>query len=316
MDKQVRGRFAPSPSGRMHLGNVCCALLAYLAARSAGGEFVLRMEDLDTARCRPPYGAWMLDDLAWLGLTWDEGPDRGGPYGPYTQSQCGGLYDEAIQRLSERGLTYPCFCSRAGLLAAQAPHAGEGEIPYDGRCSRMSQEEIRRLAERKRPSLRLRVEPEPVAFIDGLQGPQRSALPSTCGDFVVRRADGLAAYQLAVVVDDGRMGVTQVVRGRDLLASTARQLYLYRLLGYEPPAFFHIPLLVAPDGRRLSKRERDLDMGALRARFQRPEPLLGRLACLCGLIERPEPMGMEALIGLFRWDRIPQGDIVVNPERF
>ena len=316
MSKPVRGRFAPSPSGRMHLGNVCCALLAYLAARSSGGEFILRMEDLDTGRCHPPYDRWILDDLAWLGLSWDEGPDCGGPYEPYTQSLCAGLYAEAIRRLSEQGLTYPCFCSRADLAAAQAPHLEDGTVRYDGRCSRLNEAARRQLAEKKRPALRLRVGAADVAFTDGLQGAQRSVLADSCGDFVLCRADGLAAYQLAVVVDDGRMGVTQVVRGRDLLASTARQLYLYRLLGFEPPAFFHIPLLVAPDGRRLSKRERDLDMGALRARFRRPEPLLGRIACLCGLIGRPEPIGMGELIGLFRWDRIPKGDIIVNPERF
>ncbi len=316
MTQTVRGRFAPSPSGRMHLGNVCCALLAYLAARSSGGQFILRMEDLDTARCRPPYDGWILDDLAWLGLTWDEGPDCGGPYGPYTQSRCGGLYAEATERLSQRGLTYPCFCSRADLLAAQAPHLSDGTVPYDGRCSRLSPEEACRLAQGKRPSLRLRVGTADIAFVDGLQGPQRAVLAESCGDFVLRRADGLAAYQLAVVVDDGRMGITQVVRGRDLLSSTARQLYLYRLLGYEPPDFYHIPLLIAPDGRRLSKRERDLDMGALRDRFQRPEPLLGRLACLCGLVPKPEPIGVAELTGIFRWDCIPRRDIVVNPERF
>ena len=213
MSKTVRGRFAPSPSGRMHLGNVCCALLAYLAARSSGGEFILRMEDLDTGRCHPPYDRWILDDLAWLGLSWDEGPDCGGPCGPYTQSLCGELYAEAIRRLSERGLTYPCFCSRADLAAAQAPHLEDGTVRYDGRCSRLNEAARRQLAEKKRPALRLRVGAADVAFIDGLQGAQRSVLADSCGDFVLRRADGLAAYQLAVVVDDGRMGVTQVVRG-------------------------------------------------------------------------------------------------------
>ena len=153
MDKPVRGRFAPSPSGRMHLGNVCCALLAYLAARSSGGEFILRMEDLDTGRCHPPYDRWILDDLAWLGLSWDEGPDCGGPYEPYTQSLCAGLYAEAIRRLSEQGLTYPCFCSRADLAAAQAPHLEDGTVRYDGRCSRLAEADRRQLAETKRPAL-------------------------------------------------------------------------------------------------------------------------------------------------------------------
>lgn len=310
----VRGRFAPSPSGRMHLGNLYAALLSWLSARRAGGVLVLRMEDLDPDRCRPDYAAQLADDLRWLGLDWDEGYEKGGPDGPYLQSERTDRYAHAFRTLAEMGLTYPCYCTRAERLAAGAPHRGDGQAVYGGSCRGLSEAERRALeAQGRRPAWRVRTPGGTERFVDGHLGPYGEDLARDCGDFIVRRSDGVYAYQLAVVVDDGAMGVNQVVRGRDLMPSTPRQLWLYRLLGLTPPEFYHVPLLLAPDGRRLSKRERDLDMGALRERFTRPE-LTGRLAWLAGLLERPEPVEPVELVPAFDWARVPGEDITVPEE--
>lgn len=306
---QQTGRFAPTPSGRMHLGNVLCALLAWLSARAAGGRMVLRIEDLDKARCPRANAELLEQDLRWLGLGWDEGGSAGGPHGPYSQSDCTQVYTAAYRRLKAQGLLYPCFCSRAQLHAASAPHLADGRVVYDGRCRSLSGAQVAALAAQRAPASRLRVPAETLRFVDGCQGPYAQDLARECGDFLVRRSDGVFAYQLAVVVDDARMGVSQVVRGRDLLASTPAQLYLYRLLGLKPPRFYHVPLLLAPDGRRLSKRDGDLDLGALRARLPGPEPLLGLLAWLCGLQAAPQPRSAKELLPLFDWRKVVKQDI-------
>ena len=304
MASSVVGRFAPSPSGRMHLGNVMSALLCWLSARSAGGRLVLRIEDIDPERSRDEYARFIIEDLRFLGLDWDEGEGAGGAHGPYRQSGRTLVYEEALRRLDAMGLLYPCFCSRAELHdVTRAPHASDGRLIYGGRCRNLNVQERAELSARRRPSLRLRVPDETIRFVDGLCGPQAQNLREECGDFIVRRSDGAFAYQLAVVVDDIAMGVTQVVRGRDLLDSTPRQLYLYRLLGARPPAYYHVPLLLAPDGRRLSKRERDLDLGALRARYG-AEEILGRLAFLTGLRETAAPVEARALAETFSWSRV------------
>ena len=312
-----RGRFAPSPSGRMHLGNLMTALLAWLDVRHVGGTMVLRMEDLDPERCREEYAAQLARDLQWLGLDWDEGYERGGPHGPYRQSERGGIYREHLDKLEEQGLIYPCWCTRAQRLAASAPHPGEQR--GDGACPCRSltaaEREARLLAGERPPSLRAAVPAEEIVFVDGHCGPYREVLARDCGDFLVRRADGVCAYQLAVTVDDALMGITRVVRGRDLLSSTPRQIWLHRALGYEPPRYFHTPLLLAEDGRRLSKREMDLDMGALQKRM-RAEELLGRLAALAGLLEMPEAVTARELVGEFSWDKVKKGDLVVPQHWF
>ena len=311
--RELRGRFAPSPSGRMHLGNLFSALLAWLSVRSAGGTMVLRMEDLDPDRCRAEYADQLADDLRWLGLDWDEGYQRGGPHGPYTQSRRTELYASAFQNLEKQGLIYPCFCTRAQRLAASAPHRSDGQIIYNGKCKHLTERQRAELGANRRPAWRLTVTDREISFTDKLQGTYGENLLRDCGDFIVRRSDGVYAYQLAVVYDDGAMEISQVVRGRDLLDSTPRQLYLYELLGLTPPEFCHVPLLLAPDGRRLSKRERDLDMGALRQRFT-PEGLTGLLAFWAGQLDRPEPVGPAELAKRFDWSRVPVGDITVNPE--
>ena len=302
---KVVGRFAPSPSGRMHLGNVFSALMAWLSVRSAGGTMVLRIEDLDPDRCRPEYAEQMKDDLRWLGLDWDVEQTP--------QSRRTEAYRECFERLREMGLVYPCYCSRGELHAASAPHASDGNVIYAGTCRDLTEEE--RAAKTRRPAWRLIVPDEEIAFHDGLQGEYRENLARECGDFIIRRSDGVYAYQLAVVTDDAEAGVTQIVRGRDLLSSTPRQIYLQRLLGLPTPEYYHVPLLVAPDGRRLSKREHDLDMGALRERCT-PEALLGCLAQLSGLRPTAEPVTAGELAAVFLWNFAAKENITIgNPEK-
>jgi glutamyl-tRNA synthetase len=287
----------------MHLGNVFSALLAWLSAKRQGGTMLLRIEDLDPARSREEYAQALIADFRWLGLAWDDRWPN--------QSTRGEAYQEALEILESQGLLYPCYCTRDQLHAASAPHASDGRVLYPGTCRDLTP--VQRQAQTKAPSLRLRVPEETISFQDGLQGPQSLNLREEWGDFIVRRADGVAAYQLAVVVDDGAAGVTEVVRGRDLLTATPVQLYLYRLLGYAPPKFYHVPMLLAPDGRRLSKRDRDLDLGQLQKSWF-PEELLGLLGSLCGLMDRWEPVSARELLGEFSWDRIHPQDIILDPQ--
>lgn len=378
----VVGRFAPSPTGRMHLGNVFSSLLAWLSVRSQGGKLVLRIEDLDDRARSGPWDALLMDDLRWLGLDWDEGP--------YYQTDRIDLYADAVRQLDDMGLVYPCFCTRAELHAASAPHASDGTPVYAGTCRGLTAAEVAARSKARPPALRLKVPPvQGIAssrgpfesdapeskhskteltdfgnsmpreltigdcsergvrggaalqdtadgtrggaalqgaagdvrgaaasrsaaggdagvmhFEDRTYGPQREVLAEECGDFLVRRSDGVYAYQLAVVVDDADMGVNEVVRGCDLLGSTARQMYLQDLLGYAHPSYAHVPLLVAPDGRRLSKRDRDCDMGVLREHFGTPGALLGRLAYVAGLVPSPEPRTADQLVDEFRWSAV------------
>ena len=310
------GRFAPSPSGRMHLGNLFCALLSWLSVKSRGGRWILRIEDLDTARCRPDYARQVEEDLRWLGLPWDEGGSTGGPDAPYFQSQRTALYESALARLQGMGLVYPCFCTRAQLHAASAPHREDGLTVYPGTCRDLPPEAVTaRIAAGRRPALRLRVPEKTVSFRDGHLGEVTEYLPTDCGDFLLRRSDGLFAYQLAVVVDDAAMGVTEVVRGADLLSSTPRQLLLYELLGLPAPRFRHFPLLLSPDGRRLSKRDGDLGLAALQTRCT-PEEVVGKLAYLAGQNPSAAPQTPQALAEAFDWNAVPRQDIPLPPGLF
>lgn len=302
-DRPVCGRFAPSPSGRMHLGNLWSALLAWLAARSQGGHMVLRLEDLDPDRCTQERCDQVMRDLEWLGLDWDNEP--------VYQSRRTEAYRSAFARLEETGLVYPCYCTRAERLAASAPHRSDGIPVYDGRCRRLPPEELARLAQSRRPAWRVRVPEEARSFHDLLQGDVSQNLSLDCGDFILRRSDGVYAYQLAVVVDDGAMGVTQVVRGSDLLDSAPRQLWLQEQLDLPHPEYGHVPLLLAPDGRRLAKRDRDQELGTLQSRWSARE-LVGRLALLAGLIPEYAPVSPAELIPLFSWEKLPQADCVVH----
>ena len=297
----MTGRFAPSPSGRMHLGNVFSAMLAWLSVRSRNGEMVLRIEDLDPDRCRSEYAETLKGDLRWLGLDWDREQTP--------QSLRTAAYAKEFEKLADLGLVYPCYCTRGELHAASAPHASDGRVLYAGTCRHLT--EAQRAEKTKKPAWRLMVPDREYAFTDGLQGLFAENLAAECGDFIIRRADGVYAYQLAVVTDDADGGVTQVVRGMDLLDSTPRQLYLYELLGLKAPEFYHVPLLTAPDGRRLSKREKDLDLGELR-KSHTPEQLLGKLAHLAGVLETPEPASAKEIAQVFDWNNVKTTPIVME----
>ena len=295
------GRFAPSPSGRMHLGNLFSFLLAWCSVRSQGGEMVLRMEDLDPQRTSPAFAQQIKTDLLRFGLDWD----REVPW----QSTRKAAYDAAFDRLDRMGLIYPCYCSRSQVHAASAPHLGQSEFVYAGTCRDLTP--AQRAAQKRLPAWRLRVPAEEWTVCDGLQGPYTELLSRDCGDFVVRRADGIYAYQLAVVVDDADNGVTEVVRGRDLLASTPRQMYLFSLLGKPAPVYYHVPLLMAPDGRRLSKRDQDLDLGVLLQRY-RAEDIIGALAFAAGLLEKKEPISAPELASVFDWRKVRKTDLCLT----
>ncbi len=287
----------------MHLGNLFTALLAWLSARADGGEFVLRIEDLDPDRSRAEYAEAIRDDLRWLGLDWD----REMPL----QSTQTPVYAEQFERLRKRGLIYPCFCTRNELHAASAPHASDGTLLYAGTCRNLTPAQI--ASQTRKPAWRIRVPEETISFRDGVFGAVTQNLATACGDFILRRSDGVYAYQLAVVCDDALGGITQVVRGCDLLPSTPRQIWLGRELGFVQPAYYHVPLLVAPDGRRLSKRERDLDMEHLRRRYT-PEQLTGRLAFLAGLRQKDAAVTPGELTREFTWDVIHKKDIPISED--
>lgn len=310
----MTGRFAPSPTGRMHLGNVFAALISWLSARKEGGKWILRIEDLDPQRSRIDHARLIEDDLAWLGLDWDEGGvDGKGPNGPYCQSMRGEIYKEALEKLQATGLTYPCFCTRADIMATQAPHESDGRVVYAGTCrpSCLGGTFDEATVDRPERAIRLYVPDKDMTFTDKLYGSQTVNLAAHCGDFVLRRADGAWAYQLAVVVDDALMGVTEVVRGADLLLSSAQQIYLYDLLGYPAPQFAHVPLLCNEKGIRLSKRDSSLSMEELRKEYT-PSHLIGQLAYIAGILPEPFPISARGLLPLFSWSAIrPLPSIII-----
>ena len=298
------GRYAPSPSGRMHLGNLWSSLLAWLAARSAGGRMVLRLEDLDPDRCTQAWCDQVMRDLEWLGLDWDNEP--------VYQSRRTPAYEAAFRQLEEKRLVYPCFCTRAQLHATVAPNLGDTQFIYPGTCAHLTPEEAAERAKTRAPAMRLRVPDETITFTDRVFGAQAENLARDCGDFILRRSDGLFGYQLAVVVDDALSGVNEIVRGHDILSSTPRQRYLQRLLGFETPAYAHIPLLEDAQGRRLAKRDGDTDLSALSKRFTR-EDILGMLAYSAGILPENRPATMEALIGAFDWKNVKTEDMRLPP---
>lgn len=311
------GRFAPSPTGRMHLGNIFTALLSWLSVRSRGGRWILRVEDLDPQRSRIEYEKIIEDDLAWLGLDWDEGGlDEKGPNTPYIQSRSLSYYEKALQCLVDTGKVYRCRCRRADLHAPGAPHASDGRIIYNGHCRppelALPDGYVRPERLRGEGALRLYVPSKTITFHDLHYGLQSVRLDTEFGDFVLRRADGAWAYQLAVVTDDGRMGVTEVVRGHDLLPSSAPQIYLYHQLGLTAPRFAHVPLLCNANGQRLSKRDSSLSMETLRKEFT-PRQLIGYLGWLANLTDTPDPCTPSDLIHIFSWDKVPTTSTIKTP---
>ena len=303
MEQKPVGRFAPTPSGRMHMGNVFAFLIAWLSVKSRGGSIVLRMEDLDTQRTSGEFAQTLREDLLWLGLSWDEEQSP--------QSQRSLLYGRYFEKLMDEGLLYPCYCTRSQLHSVNAPHLSDGTYVYPGTCRHLTEAEKASFS--RKPAWRVQVPDRIWTLEDKLQGSFSQNLTTDCGDFVVRRADGCYVYQLAVVVDDGEAGVTEVVRGVDLLGSAPRQMYLQEKFGLPHPEYGHVPLLLAPDGRRLSKRDMDLDLGRLRQRLT-PEELIGSLAVSCGLLEQYRPISAPELCSLFSWEKLKKEDIYLNGE--
>ena len=293
------GRFAPTPSGRMHLGNVFAALIAWLSVRSKDGEMVLRMEDLDTQRTSGEFAQTLREDLLWLGLDYDrETPP---------QSKRSRVYDGYFDLLRQKDLLYPCYCTRSQLHSVNAPHLSDGTYVYPGTCRNRRDIPVDRA-----PSWRVIVPDKLWKFTDLIQGDYCLNLSTDCGDMVVRRADGVYVYQLAVTVDDGEAGVTEVVRGMDLLSSAPRQMYLQELFGFSHPVYAHVPMLLAPDGRRLSKRDRDLDLGELRKQIT-AEQLIGTLAYSAGLIDQKTSISARELTAEFDWSKLRKEDICLTP---
>ena len=251
-------------------------------------------------RCPRSFADLIIDDLRWLELDWD------GEI-PY-QSERTAVYEKYEAILREKGLLYPCFCSRAALHAASAPHLSDGRVVYAGTCRDLTPEQVAEKRKKRAPATRVRVPERTITFTDGVYGDYTETLTEECGDFIIRRSDGVFAYQLAVVVDDGLSGVTEVVRGHDLIGSTPRQIWLYELFGFTPPKFIHIPLLCDHDGRRLSKRDEDLDLGLLREKFT-PEQVIGALACAAGLTDTAEPVAAKELVKAFSWEKIPKHEL-------
>ena len=300
----------------MHLGNVFCALLSWLSAKSKGGHWRLRIEDLDPQRSRRDLAMQLQEDLQWLGLPWDGEV--------IWQSGRSDIYEHYLQQLKDAGLTYPCFCTRADIMATQAPHETDGRIVYAGTCRGKILDEM---AKNAPAAIRFIVPDEVISFVDGHYGEQQVNLAKHCGDYILRRKDGAWAYQLAVVVDDALMGITEVVRGRDLLLSTPQQIHLYRTLaslcsppkggrgvslGFPEPRFCHHPLLINESGQRLCKRDKSLDLGYLREKHISPDEIVGFLAFFAGILPAPTPAKPQDLLPLFSWQKVPKEDITAS----
>ena len=286
----VVGRFAPSPTGRMHAGNIFAALMSWLVVKAQGGRIVLRIEDLDRERSKSSYADQVMRDFELLGLTWDDGP--------FYQQGRDEAYKRAFDVLAEKGLVYPCFCTRADLHAASAPHRGE-KLVYPGTCRNLTKSEVDKRSISRNPAWRIRVSADTYKLVDLVQGPFSQNLETDCGDFVVRRSDGLFAYQLASVVDDAEQGVNCIVRGMDLLVSTPQQMYLQDMLGFEHCTYAHVPLVVGERDRRLSKRDRDAALDELMNAYGTPEGVIGHIAYICGLSPEDEPLTPEQLLETF-----------------
>ncbi|MDE7107482.1 MAG: tRNA glutamyl-Q(34) synthetase GluQRS [Clostridiales bacterium] len=305
VNRMVIGRFAPTPSGFMHAGNLLCAMLAYLSAKSKGGKFIIRIEDLDALRCPRSAAMDIIETLKAVGITSDE---------PMLwQSERTAAYKAAEQRLKTQTQIYPCYCSRAELHAPEITRLPDGGILYPKTCKSLTAEQKAEREKRVKPSLRISVPDEVVAFIDGICGKQSQNLAESCGDFIIRRSDGVYAYQLAVVVDDGESGVTEVVRGADLLYDTPRQIYLQKLLGLPTPKYYHIPLVCDADGRKLSKSEGDSAQRLLKTHSAKQ--IIGELAFAANLLNEPRPIDIDDLIPLYSADKIPC-DKIMLPESF
>lgn len=302
--RNPHSRLAPSPTGAQHVGNARTYLIAWLSARAQGAKITLRIEDIDSPRVKAGSAAGIMEDLRWLGLDWDDGP--------FVQTERLPLYEDALRRLREAEMVYPCTCTRSDIAeAASAPHLEHEGPAYPGTCAGRRAADADSL---DRPfAWRFRITDSP-AFDDLFRGSTPIDLRQVGGDFVVWKSSRTPAYQLAVVVDDAAMGITEVVRGDDLIPSTPRQLLLFKALGWPSPRYAHVPLVIGPDGRRLAKRHGDTRLATLRAAGVTAEALLGLLAKSCGWIARSEPITARELLPLFKWESIPREAFVLTPE--
>ncbi|MBO4368896.1 MAG: tRNA glutamyl-Q(34) synthetase GluQRS [Desulfovibrio sp.] len=311
------GRLAPSPTGLLHLGNIWSFMLAWLSAKSKHGRIVLRMEDIDPCRSQTHFASAILDDLSWIGLDWDEGPDVGGMNGPYTQSLRTALYTKALETLEKRGQLYPCFCTRKELKSLpSAPHNDDVGPVYPGTCRTLSfAERSARIRRGAHYALRLLCTEDCVRFDDQLLGEQVISQKMWGGDFALRRSDGVFAYQLAVAIDDSCMGITEVVRGRDLLLSTPRQLLILEMLHMrKPELYLHVPLLLDVNGERLAKRHKSLSLAFLRSRGVDPKQIVGLLAYLAGMNPDKTSLSLPSLLPRFHPDLLPRNDCRITED--
>ena len=311
------GRFAPSPTGGLHLGSALVALVAWLSVRSQGGVYIWRVEDIDGPRAIPGTAEQQMDEAQWLGLDWDEGPDIGGPNVPYFQSERSDEYEAALATLADAGRLFPCMISRKDLRnIASAPHGRHGQPPYpkELRPADLLEDwfDTYKKSENADAALRFLVNDNPVSFNDAVMGALNENVAETTGDFVLKRRDGVYAYQLAVVVDDIDMGITEIVRGADLLDSTARQIQLIDALGGDIPTYAHLPLVVNENGDKLSKRNEAITLAELRAEGVRPEAIVGFLAHALGVADTVQPIYPNDLIGQFVWERVRTEPIIVT----
>ena len=305
MDTSYVGRFAPSPSGRMHLGNLYAGLLAWVRAKSKGGRILLRIEDLDPLRCPKSFAYQIIEDLQWLGLPFDNDDAI------VWQSDRSRIYEQYAEKLRAAGLTYPCFCSRAEIHAAQAPHASDGRAIYPGTCRHLTPDQVAHKLLERSPALRVIVPDAVWSVTDKHYGACALNLARDWGDAIIQRSDGVWAYQLAMTVDDGLMGVTEIVRGQDLLTSAPLQKYLFTTLGFAAPDFFHLPLLINTAGERLAKRDLAADMSTVKARFPQPQQVIGYLGYLAVQLDKPEALTAAELAAVFDPAKLPTQDIVV-----
>ena len=312
----VRGRLAPSPTGALHLGNARTFLITWLSIRRQKGQLVFRMEDLDHPKVKPHAAEEAMIDLKWLGLDWDEGPIQGGPFAPYVQTQRHKWYRQALNKLKKKSLVYPCICSRKDVEEAlSAPHDVSDGPFYPGTCADRFidyENACVALPDNRMPAWRFRVPDKEVVFNDGFHGSQSQNVKETVGDFVLARDVDGAGYMLAVVVDDDAMRITEVLRGDDLLTTTHRQLLLYDVLGLKPPSYFHVPLVVSEDGRRLAKRHGDTRISSFRNSGVQPEHIVGLLAWWCGWAEWGEQLMPEDLLSRFDLKVLPRHPVVLT----